>query len=502
MLPYKTIIHIDRKSRTPLYLQICNAFIRHVSSGTIARGTKLPGSRALSELLEVNRRTVISAYDELLAQGWVEIRPNQGSYISTRLPVVKTRGLTSEVQGGPSHVSGFDLPSKFDFLEFHDAPDLTQIDLTIDTGYPDVRLAPMKSLTQNLNGVLKGKRSRRLMNYASQFLGDIQLREALVKHLAETRGIRTTPDNIAIVRGSLMAFFSLFQVLLQPKDKVVVGDISFKVARDGIKIAGGIPVQVPVDPFGIDVDAIEKLCQQTKIRAVFVMPHHHHPTTVTLSADRRLKLLMLAQKYRFAIIEDDYDYDFHYTSSPVLPMASADHTGVVTYVGSFSKTVAPGLRTGFIVAARDLIQELTRLGRFIDCHGNPALERALAWMFRDGSLRRHLKKSLKTYHERRDHFCSGLRERLGNVTNFKIPDGGLAVWVTFNEDINLSSVRKNAQALGLLIPKTTFSDSTGQPVNGIRLGFASLDTKECNEALDRLQQAVDKAINEQNSNSE
>lgn len=489
MLPYKTIIKLERSTPTPLYIQITNEFIKQINCGIIVSGLKLPGSRTLSDALKVNRRTVISAYDELEAQGWIEVRPNQGSFISTKLPIVRKHTLTEESHA-PKSVSGFGLGEKFEFLEHLNPPDMRKIDLVIDTGYPDVRLAPLRELTQNFNSALVGNPTKKLMNYASDFAGDVLLRQELVKYLAETRGINTTVSNIALVRGSLMAFFGLFQILLQPGDQVVVGDVSFKVAVDIIKIAGGTPLHVRVDDQGIDVDAIESICKKTKIRAVFVMPHHHHPTTVSLNAERRLKLLTLAEEYKFAIIEDDYDYDFHYASSPILPMASADPMGVVNYVGSFSKTIAPGLRTGFIVAAEDMIRAITRLGRFIDCHGNPALERAMASLFSEGIIKRHLKKSLIAYRERRNYFCSLLETLLGDFVSFKIPDGGLAVWVVFREDIDLAKLREEAEKLRLLIPRTMFYDLDGRNPNALRLGFASLNETECTTALETLRKAV------------
>ena len=490
MLPYKSIIKIDRKARAPLYLQISNAFIKNISSGTIASGLKLPGSRILSDLLKVNRRTIITAYEELEAQGWIRIKANQGTFISTKLPLIEKQLLRSDDKRTPKKQSSFELNSKLDFLDYYDPPDMGNIRYTFNTGYPDVRLAPLRELTHNLNGILRSKTLSRIMNYSTSFNGDVQLRLELVKYLAETRSIQTTIDNIIIVRGSLMAFFNIFQVLLSPGDKVIVGDVSFKVANNIIKIAGGNLIKVPIDQYGIDVDAIEKICKRQKIRAAFVMPHHHHPTTVSLSAERRMKLLMLAEKYGFAIIEDDYDYDFHYSSSPILPMASADKAGTVIYVGSFSKTVAPGLRTGFVVAPENLIRDLSRLSRFIDCHGNTALERAIAMLFKDGLIRRHLKKSLKAYRERRDFFCKLLKEELGDFVEFDIPDGGLAVWVKFNRSIPVKVLRPTAQQKGLLISDPVFYDWEGKNLNAIRMGFASLNNEELGDAVKLLKEAT------------
>lgn len=486
MLPYPSMIHLDANLEVPLYLQICNAFIKQISAGNIAPGLKLPGSRRLSEELRVNRRTVISAYEELEAQGWLEIRPNQGAFVSTKLPIYQgqTLGLASSTPLRNS--TGFELHDHLDFLEHYQPLDGRRPELVIDAGYPDVRLAPLRSLTRHVNGIITGKRSVKLLDYSDHFSGDPMLKREVLKYLSETRSINVSEENLMITRGSLMAFFNIFQVLLSHGDKVVVGDVSFKVANDIIRIAGGELVKVPLDEQGIDVDAIEEVCKHERIRAVFIMPHHHNPTTVSLSAERRMKLLMLARQYEFAIIEDDYDYDFHFDSSPILPMASSDQNGSVIYVGSFSKTVAPGLRTGFIVAPSDLIRHLTRLSRFIDCHGNMAQERAMALLFEEGQVRRHMKKALRTYHARRDLFCQLLKDELGDWVSFKIPEGGLAVWVTFHEAIDLDVLRSRAATKGLLISRSVFADAEGNSLNAIRMGFASLNENEMRNAFSIL----------------
>lgn len=490
MLPFKTIIQLDPNSRSPLYLQISNEMIKQIAAGIIPVGLKLPGGRKMAELLLVSRRTVILAYEELDAQGWIEIKPQRGTFISSKIPVIKKRTFSDIVSKNGKAKSCFPMNQKLDFLTHYSPPDLSKIQYIFDTGYPDVRLAPVKELGQNLSRVLNSKRHSKILNYAADFIGNLQLREELVKYLAETRGIKISLENLMITRGSLMAFSGIFQILLEMDDAVVMGDVSFKVAKDIAKISGGKILTVPVDENGMDVNSLEKICKKQSIRAVFVMPHHHHPTTVSLSAERRIKLLMLAEKYRFAIIEDDYDYDFHYARSPILPMASADQNGAVIYVGSLSKIVAPGLRLGFIVAPENFIREFSRLSRFMDCHGNPAMEKAIALLFKEGIIRRHLKKSLKIYRERRDLFCELLQSELGEFVKFKIPEGGLAVWVNFDEKIDLSELREQAMKKGVMISKTVFQNSKGKNLNAIRMGLASLNEEEMKNGIEILKQLL------------
>ncbi|MBX2817379.1 MAG: PLP-dependent aminotransferase family protein [Saprospiraceae bacterium] len=477
------MIHLDRKAPRPLYLQLCNQLIVLISQGTLPRGTRLPGSRNLATQLGLNRRTIMSALEELEAQGWVEIREHRGCYVSSELPLRNPQALGPSLDPKQDGPTSFSWQSQFDFLEYYTPPPRSHRRIVIDAGYPDVRLAPHKELMRHLSSIARSRQQVHLLSYADQFTGDIKLRQELCRHLQQSRGLQIKEDQIMITRGSLMAFYLIFRCILQSGDYVAVGDVSFKVANNIIRLAGGQLMEIPIDEDGLDIDVLERQCQTKAPKAVFIMPHHHNPTTVSLSAERRMRLLMLARQYHFAIVEDDYDYDFHYTNSPILPMASADKTKSVIYVGSLSKTVAPGLRTGYIVAHPKLIDDLSRISRFIDCHGNHAQERAISMLYADGTIRRHLKKSLQAYRERCHHFYGHLMDLMGDMVSCRKPDGGLAAWVQFEDGIDIHSLRKLALSKGLQITKPVFSDRNGQCINAIRMGFASLTKAEMRRAL-------------------
>jgi len=487
MLPYKTILKLDQDSRVPKYLQITNEFIKHISSGIIAPGLKLPGTRQLSESLGVNRRTVIAALDELAAQGWVVVQANKGCYVKEELPYIKPKLLAQEPMK-EKEKSGFNLFTK---SSPEPAPTAIAYDYVLNDGYPDVRLAPLKDLAKNYSYIMSTSLSNSLMTYRQAFLGDEVLRHELVKYLAETRSIHVDIDNIMLTRGSLMAFHVLFKTILTDKlNEVVVGYPGWNEGHEAIKLAGGQLNYVGVDKEGMRVEEVETLCLQKKIRAVFVVSHHHYPTTVSLSASRRMDLLRLAQKYGFAIIEDDYDYDFHYSSAPILPIASTDYHGDVAYVGSFSKTIAPTLRLGFIVAPKDLIRASSKVSKFIDSFGNIALERSVAMLFKDGLVRRHLRKALTTYRERRDHFCHLLNTELGNELQFDIPEGGLAVWTQLDDRIQLQNLIAKGRSKHIKIPNELGFNNSPFESNALRIGFASMNLKEQEEFVVALKGVV------------
>lgn len=481
MLPFKSIVHIDRESRTPVYLQIVNAIIREVKKGRLEAGTKLPGSRQLAVLLKVHRKTVVTAYDELLAQGWIEIMPAKGTFIHRNIPKSQYKSLNPRVNGIPKVAleTGYELNAK-PFLAFPEAsnPKL----LHLDDGLPDIRLAPLQALAREYRNVTKAKIWRRYFHYGSP-LGDEHLREQLASYLLTTRGIRVSIDNIIVTRGSIMGIYLLTQSLLKPRDKVIVGQTNYGTANMMISHVGAELLRVPVDRHGLDVDAIELLCQKETIRAIYVASHHHHPTTVTLSAERRVKLLDLAKTYRFAILEDDYDYDFHYASSPILPLASADEHGMVAYIGSISKSVAPAFRIGFVVGPTNLVNELAKLRRIVDRQGDLVLEKAVAILFEEGEIRRHLRKAIQVYQERRDLLCQLLTDQLQDFVSFDKPEGGLAIWTRFDKNLALPILAKNAENQGLYFANGLGYNPPNELLNATRLGFGSSTFEELENAV-------------------
>lgn len=486
MLPYKTILKLDKKSRTPLYLQISNEFIKHISSGIIKPGIKLPGTRQLSETLNINRRTVIAAFDELSTQGWINIVPNQGCFVKTQLPDITPRPFSTNSVYRENGNTAFPLEI---LLDPRIESNKTYL-FKINDGYPDVRLAPLKELAKNYSYILGSSMATSLMTYNQAFYGDEFLRSELVTYLSETRSIHVDKDNILLTRGSLMAFHILFKTILsQRNNQVIVGYPGFNEGYNAIKSAGGQLNFVEVDEMGMNISKVEDLCKKKKIRAVFIIPHHHYPTTVSLSASRRMELLILAEKYGFAIVEDDYDYDFHYASAPILPISSMDQSGSVAYVGSFSKTIAPSLRIGFIVAPKSLINTAAQTSKYIDSFGNTAMERSVAMLFKDGLVRRHMRKALKTYHERRDHFCEQLSHELGEYLEFKKPEGGLAIWCKLKK-IKLEELIVSGEKHRLKIPNESAFNSKPIETNCLRIGFASLAENEADELISILKTAI------------
>ncbi|HXP51343.1 MAG TPA: PLP-dependent aminotransferase family protein, partial [Bacteroidia bacterium] len=328
-------ISISRKSPVAIYLQISNAIINKIQDGTLKPGSKMPSTRELAAILKVHRKTAVSAYVELEAQGWIFSDSTVGTFVNTRLPEVKPQKWnTTEQNAGNLSSTGYTLKINTSIK----VPSTPYRELTGFHDGPDVRLVPISQLARTYKGLINRKAWLYNLSYVD-VQGNPDLRLVLSEHLNSTRGLQTTAENIFISRGSQMGIYLAARVLLMPGDNVIVGAINYYYADKTLTTCGARLLRVKVDDDGINVDEVEGLCKKKKIRAIYITSHHHYPTTVTLSASKRMRLLALAEQYKFAIIEDDYDYDFHYDSNPILPLASADKHGMVIYIGTLSKTV-------------------------------------------------------------------------------------------------------------------------------------------------------------------
>lgn len=486
MLPYKSLIQVDRNAAVTLYIQVCNSFISLITNGTLQPADVLPSSRILAELIGINRNTVKLAYEELISQGWAESIERKGIFVLSRLSVL-SKPILPETNKSNSTQEAFIWTNSFE--NALPAQNFQQSILTIDDGFPDVRLAPVDQLMREYRSLSRKFYGRTFLKYGSS-KGSEHLRSSICHYLSNTRGLVVPPENILITKGSQMGIYLAAQLLLKPSDHIAVGISNYRSADETFKYAGANLLRIPVDGNGMDVDYLEEILNHKKIKAVYIIPHHHFPTTVTMSMERRLKLLSLAKEYRFAIIEDDYDFDFHYDNKPYVPLASIDHNHNVIYMGSISKTFAPALRIGFMTGPSAFIEAAASLRQIIDKQGDTLLEVAFAVLFDNGEMDRHFRKSLKIYKQRRNFFCQLLKSDFNDEIEFSIPEGGLAVWSNFNDKIDLIKMSADALKNGLYIGNGSFYKNESFSANSLRLGFASINENEMAEALGILKKVI------------
>ena len=487
MARWEFVLPLERQRGVPLFQQIARAIAADIRRGRLRPGDPLPGTRTLARALGVQRLTVVSAFDDLIAEGWLVSHPASGTFVSSDLPDPKPRRFAPQRTPNPAppNRAGYDLLAAPEPELPYDVP---RGSLLFAPSRPDVRLAPGALIGRAYRRAI-GKPGGALLSYAAPE-GHPRLRDALAAMLASTRGLAATSANVLVTRGSQMAISLLARALVRPGDVVAVEELGYRPAWETFRLAGARVVGVPVDKDGIRIDRLERAIADHGVRAVYVTPHHQFPTTVTLSAGRRMKLLDLARDHRFAIFEDDYDHEFHYDGRPVLPLASVDSAGVVVYIGTLSKVLAPGLRLGYIVAPVPLIERIAAHRSYVDTQGDQVLEYAIAELLEDGAIQRHVRRMRREYRARRDVLVAALRDELADDLTFTVPAGGIALWARARRALDVDAWARAARARGAVIVTGSAYTLDGRAEPCVRLGFASLNAKELQEGVRRLAAAA------------
>jgi GntR family transcriptional regulator/MocR family aminotransferase len=338
-------------------------------------------------------------------------------------------------------------------------------------------------LARAYRDALKKGAGARLFDYADPH-GNERLRLALADLLARVRGMPAPKEAICITRGGQGAIYLSARALLRRGDVVAVEELGYAPAWQALRLAGAELVSIRVDGDGLDVGALEELAARRRLRAVYLTPHHQYPTTAVLSPDRRQRLLGLAARERIIVFEDDYDFDFHYEGRPILPMASADKAGAVVYLGTMSKSLAPGLRLGYVVAPPEVVRRIAAYRSCVDGQGDHVLEGAVATLLEDGVLQRHVRRALRAYRARRDGLCRLLHRHLPAL-ELTPPTGGMAVWARA-PGVDVDAWAARALAAGVAFQGARRFAFDGRPRDFVRIGFAACDLNELAEATRRL----------------
>jgi GntR family transcriptional regulator / MocR family aminotransferase len=472
-------VALDPAKPLPLFAQLARSIADQIRAGRLATGDVLPGSRSLARDLGIDRDTVISAYGDLEAQGFITTIARTGTVVAeVPLGVGVQRGIAKQV--------GFTLDAGPPGLGPAVVPRGT---IALVAGVPDLRLVPGDLVARAYRRAMR-RHAVDVLGYSSSTFGHERLRAAIAKLVRELRGIAAAPEDVMITRGSQMALDLATRAIVRPGELVAVDELGYQPAWASFERAGARLVTVPIDAGGCDVDALEKICTRQRVRMIYATPHHQYPTTVLLTAKRRSQLLALARKHRIAILEDDYDHEFHYEGRPVLPLAAMDAGGVVVYIGTLSKVLAPGLRLGFVIAPRPLIDRLARERYFVDRQGDLALELAIAELLEDDEIGRHARKMRRIYHTRRDALAAALTRTFGDRLAFEVPNGGMALWAEVARSIDPDRWARRGLAHGVAFQPGSAFTLGHERIQGARFGYAACTESEIATAVRRLALAL------------
>ena len=467
-------LHITLGDDTPLRVAIYQQIRRAILDGRLRAGDALPPTRELAHRLKVSRSTIEVTYERLGAEGFVVSRVGAGTYvrdgIAATTPRGSARGSSNALRARPVWQQ-ITLPTSF----------YQRVRYDFRSGLPDASCFPHQSWRSHVARVLRSDTGRAGMY--ERAAGHAGLREAIAWHLGVSRGLQVTADEIVITSGAQQAIDIIARVLLGRGDVVAMEDPGYQPARRLFLSLGLRVVGVPVDREGIVVEALPG-----RARLVYVTPSHQYPLGVSMTPARRRALLSWAERCGAAIVEDDYDTEFRFGGRPLEPLRTLDASSRVIYVGSFSKTMLPTLRLGFLVAPRSLRDAMHRAKFVADWHTPMLTQAALAEFISDGGFARHLRRMSKIYGERHTLLTSTLERDLGHE---------LEIWPSTN-GLHIAAVARHLTAkqvdawaarcetAGLGVQKLSMFRVDRPAVPGFALAYGAISRANIAEGLRRF----------------
>ncbi|MEV7039831.1 PLP-dependent aminotransferase family protein [Amycolatopsis sp. NPDC051061] len=462
--------HVSLAGRGDLSVRIYRQLRDAVLDGRLRAGERLPPTRELARRLAVSRNTVAVAYDRLTADGFLTGRVGAGTYVSGSLPAPKPRKAPS-ARGPRPKAIWRSLPSPVAAVA--EAP---EYDFRV--GIPDAALFPLETWRRLLARELRAAAG--FVHYVDPG-GHPGLRAAIARHVGVSRSVRADADDVLVTQGAQQALDLLCRVLLSPGDRVAVEEPGYRQAKLLFASHGAEVVGVPVDGEGLDVAALP-----SRTKLVYVTPSHQFPLGTPMSLARRTALLAWAERADAVVVEDDYDSEFRFSDRPLEPLQSLDRGGRVAYVGSFSKTLLPMLRLGFLVAPPSLQDALGHARQLSDWHGDVPAQAALARFIDEGLFARHIRRATKVYAERHERITSTVDRVFAGRLQVVPSAAGLHLCALAEED--LEPIAERAAGAGVAVQ--TLSDLCGgYPAPGLVLGYGSIPVERIDDGLAALDEA-------------
>ncbi len=482
------LIRLDPRGGGALQQQIYAGVRRAILDGVIAPGTRLPSSRAVAEDLGVSRTTAVLALEQLLAEGYLATRPGSGTFVATDLPDDLPQRRVVRASGSPRHPPlsrrGTALaatPTGGQRLPGPPRP--------FRIGTPGVDVFPVRLWAQLLTRRVRSITSAQL-DYGEP-AGLRALREAIAAHVQAARGTQCEADQVVIVAGAQQGLELACRLLLDPGDRAWMEDPGYPGARSALVGAGARILPVRVDAEGLDVEAGVRGGGDGRL--VYVTPSHQYPLGVPMSLPRRLALLGWASRARAWVLEDDYDSEFRYGARPIPCLHGLDVDGRVIYVGSFSKTLFPALRLGFVIVPPDLQDRLVAARAAADQHP-PALDQVVLTDFIvEGHFARHLRRMRARYRERLEAVSAAAKRFCASALRLRPVQTGLHV-VADLEGVGAVAVAREAAARGVEVtPLSAYYARPARAPDALVLGFAAARPEAATRAMERVAAAIQAA---------
>ena len=490
MLP----LHLQPESHIPLYIQLCDQLRGLVHSGELRTGDRIPASRELAGQLGVHRTTVANAYAELESEGLIEGHVGRGTFICG-LPLKQFSPAPRVVgNGGSARWEALFADERGDEGLSRLMPDVPPGAVAFTCARPSEESFPVEEFRRCTNAVLK-REGRRILQFGATD-GYQPLRRALIDWF-RSEGLNVRDEQLLVTDGGQQAIDLVCKAFIRAGDAVALENPAYPGAISILAGARARTLAVPVETnperlghVGLDVDALENVLLQNRVKFIFVTPDFHNPTGTALPVTQRRRLLEVAARYQVAIIEDSIYARMRLRGSALPSLRSLDTNGNVIQVDSFSKIAFPGLRVGWCIGAASAMERLRLVKQSTDLHTDQLSQAALAEFISRGHLTRHLAKMKKVHLSRLEAMEEALENYMPEGTAWTHPEGGMTIWVTLPAGFDAGDLLIHARERGIYFVPGRHFYSQSPRANTLRLGFSSVDEKNITRGIEVLGEVV------------
>jgi len=467
------------KERGPLFRQVYAGLRESILSGVLAGGEKLPSTRELAEQLGISRTVVLSAYDQLLAEGFAVGRAGSGTYVASGIDVSLNRSAQPQASIQP-RLSRFGSTAAAGWPDWH-IPSRRTSSLRFDFAYgrSDLETFPFAMWRRILLRCAR-KAPVSELDYGPA-AGNVKLREAICAHLRRSRAVVSDPSRVIVVNGSQQALDLIARVLIERGDRIAIEDPSYQGTKEVLRAAGARLL-----PVAVDADGLKTAKLPSNARVAFVTPSHQFPTGSILSLARRLELLDWAKRENAIVVEDDYDGEFRYEGQPVESLQDLDREGRVIYVGTFSRTVFASLRIGYLIAPKTLVTVFSAAKWLCDRHTATLEQQALAEFITGGMYERYLRGVRKRNASRRQVLLDSIQKCFGDRVELTGDGAGAHVVLWPKRHIEEQDAIAHAAARGVGVYGISSYFLQKPRRTGIMLGYSRMREAEIREGIRRL----------------
>jgi len=471
-----------------LHQRIQRALRALILDGILAPGLKLPATRVLAKSLGVARDTVENAYVQLHRDGFIVRREGSGSYVCEAIGAELRGASRRQAQAVKTSQAapGAGLSQRGRMILDSGGVNDQQVIKAFATGLPETRSFPTDVWERLQRQVMKDYRSSVLLHGDPQ--GSESLRKAIATYLNLERGANCAPDQVLVLSSTRQALFLCAQLLVDVGKPILLENPGYFGARKAFETAEAKVVPIDVDASGIRTDLLH--ADRSGAHCVYVTPSHQYPTGATLTLERRLELINWAAEKGKWVIEDDYDSEFHYAGKPTACVQGLDKYQRTLYLGTFSKTLFPGLRMGYMVLPRELLKAFTYARSMLDGHTPQILQLTLARFMEDGHYNAHVRAMRKLYAGRQAIMLDAIGKHLGHVVTACRPQGGLQIPCVLHEGWSEEKTIRQAASAGVQLPGLSRLYAGAATQQGWLLGYSSLTAHEIETAMRRLAHAL------------